>query len=76
MSSFCEKCQSRSMVLDSRHDSSTGIIRRRRKCLKCKFRWSTIEVNTTTKIYINRIGQLAHARRLVNEGLDLMGKLI
>ena len=38
----CPICKSPSSVIDSR-ESKQGF-RRRRKCLKCNFRWTTFEV--------------------------------
>lgn len=42
MTAFCT-CGADSDVLDSRRDRH-GVIRRRRRCVKCGTRWSTIEV--------------------------------
>lgn len=42
---ICPRCsQDHSRVLDSR--SGTGIPRRRRQCLSCYHRWSTVEIPT------------------------------
>lgn len=38
----CPKCKSKSKVYDSRANGET--IRRRRRCLKCKHRYATIEI--------------------------------
>lgn len=41
---YCPKCKAkRSCVLDTADTESR--IRRRRRCLECRFRWSTTEVN-------------------------------
>ena len=40
----CSECSGESAVIDSR-PSKTGIIRRRRQCLNCGYRWTTMEIN-------------------------------
>lgn len=42
---ICEKCGSDSHVVDSRQ--SGDCVRRRRECLGCSTRWTTIEVRAT-----------------------------
>jgi transcriptional regulator NrdR family protein len=39
----CPKCKGKTKVLDSRRNPSNNI-RRRRKCVKCSYRFSTIEI--------------------------------
>ena len=51
MTALCPKCHADSGVLDSRMKQH-GIIRRRRQCEDCKYRWSTVEVLVSeTKFY-------------------------
>lgn len=38
----CPKCGNKAIVIDSRA-YETGEVRRRRKCLRCGFRFSTLE---------------------------------
>jgi transcriptional repressor NrdR len=40
---FCPLCQNSTKVLESRTTAQNSSIRRRRECLGCKFRFSTIE---------------------------------
>lgn len=40
---FCPLCQTDTKVLESRTTAQNACIRRRRECLGCKFRFSTIE---------------------------------
>lgn len=40
---FCPICQTDTKVLESRTTTQNSVIRRRRECLGCKFRFSTIE---------------------------------
>ena len=43
---ICPECRNRrTIVIDSRDVNERRAKRRRRACLKCKHRWSTIEVN-------------------------------
>ena len=39
----CPKCKGKTKVLDSRRKSDNNI-RRRRECVKCSYRFSTIEI--------------------------------
>lgn len=45
---FCEKCGGKSHVTDSRHAATIKVIRRSRECLKCRRRWSTVEMAAGT----------------------------
>lgn len=46
MSIMCPKCNGRSEVVDSRvSPGKYGAYRRRRVCLSCEFRYSTMEIN-------------------------------
>lgn len=51
----CDKCGGRSLVVDSR-DLKEGL-RRRRECRDCRWRWSTIEVETTDYVIEMKIRQ-------------------
>ena len=54
---FCPKCQGDSKVVDMRTLGS-GSNRRRRECVKCEWRWSSIEI--TDEEY-NRVMKLSSA---------------
>ena len=47
----CEKCQAETQVYDSRPKDNT--IRRRRRCVKCKHRFTTVEM------YLTQVNQVA-----------------
>lgn len=38
---YCNKCHSETIVINSRDDD--GYVRRRRKCVNCGYRYSTVE---------------------------------
>ena len=40
----CPRCKADSTVIDSRDAASGTVVRRRRECQKCRFRWSTHEI--------------------------------
>jgi transcriptional repressor NrdR len=46
----CEKCQAETQVYDSRPKDDT--IKRRRKCVKCKHRFTTVEM------YLTQVNQI------------------
>ena len=47
---FCPLCHNSTIVKDSRSPTSKTVIRRRRYCTKCKFRFTTVE-----QIYYNEL---------------------
>ena len=47
MSMQCKKCKGKTVVIDSRNSGDN--IRRRRKCIKCGYRFSTFEDLKETK---------------------------
>lgn len=47
----CEKCQAETQVFDSRPKDNT--IKRRRRCVKCKHRFTTVEM------YLTQVNQVA-----------------
>lgn len=60
----CPRCRKPSQVLDSRllQDNS---VRRRRRCLKCRFKWTTYEQDATA----NRASAAGH-RRVVEKLIE------
>ena len=44
----CPKCEHDSTVKDSRWSEKKKLLFRRRLCLNCKLRWSTVEVTVET----------------------------
>ena len=60
---FCQKCQGDSKVIDMRTLES-GSNRRRRECVKCERRWSSIEI--TDEEY-NRVIKLSAAFDVLKE---------
>ena len=60
---FCPKCQSDSKVIDMRTLES-GSNRRRRECVQCEWRWSSIEI--TDEEY-NRVMKLSAAFNVLKE---------
>ena len=49
----CEKCQAETQVYDSRPKDNT--IKRRRRCVKCKHRFTTVEM------YLTQVNQIVDA---------------
>jgi|TARA_B100001094_G_scaffold92971_2_gene88844 transcriptional regulator NrdR family protein len=47
----CEKCQAETQVFDSRPKDNT--IKRRRRCVKCKHRFTTVEM------YLTQVNQVS-----------------
>ena len=39
---YCSKCHSDTIIIDSRDEC--GYVRRRRKCINCEYRYSTVEI--------------------------------
>jgi len=48
MSYLCPKCKGKTIVIDSRRNPKNQV-RRRRKCIKCSNRFSTVEIIKTKK---------------------------
>lgn len=79
----CPSCGCKSQVYDSRPNAaSLGAIRRRRKCLYCKRRWTTIEVlpddahNTFLPSERARLRVIAaEVKALADEVIKLVSKL-
>ena len=44
MTARCKYCEADSMVKDSRTVVASGVIRRRRHCVACTYRWTTYEI--------------------------------
>lgn len=43
----CPACNSRSYVKSTRyHKTDSGEVRRRRECIECKRRWTTVEISS------------------------------
>ena len=61
MTAICPKCHADSAVLDSR-TKQHGIIRRRRQCKDCKYRWSTVEV-LASETKFNSASHIANIER-------------
>ena len=59
----CMKCGGRSKVSDSRTINERSKVRRRRICLKCGYRWSTVEIDASG-IYFDDTLHLALKRSL------------
>lgn len=61
----CPKCNSSTLVIDSRdiHDR----IRRRRKCTECKYRFSTVEILYTPRKRLTKAQKLV---RQINKELN------
>lgn len=58
----CPECSiNQSMVIDTRLRVENNVIYRRRKCLKCKHRWSTLEIADTG---LERLSKLKIAMRV------------
>ena len=79
----CPSCSNvRSAVIDKRYNQDSSVNRRRRKCLNCDHRWSTIEVNVLrersqtkkelTREYRQQIMEIAkrEIRVVVGKALD------
>ena len=59
----CPECNSYDIAcIDSRAGKSADEVRRRRKCLACDHRWSTVEIP------VERLKELLRARRRPDEG--------
>jgi len=59
----CPECNSLNIAcIDSRAEEKTNGVRRRRKCLACDHRWSTVEIP------MERLEELLRARRRPDEG--------
>jgi transcriptional regulator NrdR family protein len=79
----CPTCGRKSMVVDSRPNAaSLGAIRRRRRCLPCNRRWTTIEVlpddahNTFFPSERARLRVIAaEVKALADEVIKLVSKL-
>ena len=60
----CEKCQAETQVYDSRPKDNT--IKRRRRCVKCKHRFTTVEM------YLTQVNQLSKAEeRTISRQLEI-----
>lgn len=67
----CPECDCKdTQVLDSRPRGFGNMIRRRRRCLECEFRFTTYEVNET---YLN---QLEHGRQTLRQFSRLMQEAV
>jgi len=71
----CPDCRSDTRVLDTRERSDKREVRRRRECLVCKCRFSTIEtdegpVTTQTVEEIEKLGEVLKAVSELQKELD------
>ena len=56
----CPKCGSRDdKVIDSRQSRDSSSIRRRRECLKCKYRFTTYEEIDNRDILVDAVWEVA-----------------
>ena len=61
----CPFCiEGKTIVIDSRWDERHKTIRRRRHCLACSYRWTTLEVD------LDQINNLFQAKRGQNSSMD------
>jgi transcriptional regulator NrdR family protein len=73
MTSICPKCSTDSAVLDSR-PKADGVIKRRRKCKGCGYRWSTVEIIEGRAKLINT-ALIQETKRAVESSLSCINKL-
>lgn len=73
--SSCSKCGGASSVYDSRM-RDTGVIVRRRRCLKCGEKWTTAEVGLTRIRQLEKLeGALVSIRMNINHALSNVGEV-
>ena len=68
MSNFCPNCGIKSKVIDTRPASSAiDRIRRRRECLACGHRYTTIEITLETyETLMDQVLKLVKLQRILN----------
>lgn len=64
----CPKCVGESQVIDSR--PTPKAIRRRRKCINCRFRWTTLEVTEGALLLEASTKRFARFKKELNELIE------
>lgn len=57
-------CEHHVVIETRRHEDEDGVIRRRRKCGHCQFRWSTAEVPVNVPASVTRLAATWVVRRV------------
>lgn len=69
---ICPSCQSQNDTVADSRPQPDGTVHRRRRCLDCQHRWSTVELTADAHQALERGYETHQIRRLDREGVLLV----